>query len=167
MLILGDVFAIALTLIGAGFTAWALLMAGALVFPRRSAVAEQAAAVSPIKRTIIGALVLGTGGLVGLTLLNSPLPAAKLLGLAMLLTLLAVAFLGLSGVALGMAHRLRTLDPSLSAYGAWAKASAILVACGFFPFLGWFLVAPALLAMGLGVGMVALLRSSAYAAESV
>lgn len=166
MLILGDVFAIAMSLLGAGITAWALVMAGALLFPSRASRADDAVVRSPLKSVLGGLVGLLVFGSLGLALLGRPLPGAKLLGLFMLLALLAVAFMGLSGIALAMARRLRALDSSLTTYGAWARSAAILVAAGFFPFLGWFFVAPALLAAGLGCGTSALVgRATAETVE--
>jgi hypothetical protein len=157
MVTMGDVLAVAAGLFGICFATWALLLASALLFMRRSELAEEAIRRSPGKTIFKGLLLAGVLGVIGLALLSQPLPVGKLLGWLMILALLATSALGLAGLARIIAARVAQMEPNLSEYACLVRAAMVLVVPGILPFLGWFLIAPLLLFAGAGAGMAAVL----------
>ena len=89
-------------------------------------------------------------------MISLPAPALKFLGLLALMMLLSIAVVGLSGISMLVSSRIQAMDPKISPYGAFGRACALLVVATFFPLLGWFLVAPVLIIVALGVGTSAL-----------
>lgn len=156
MFILGDVLAIVAVLVGTCLTLWATVLSMSLVFGRRTMQAREAISDSPWRCLGVGALAMGTLGLLGLALAAQPMPLAKLLGTAMLLALLATAALGLGGLALHAAHRMEELHPGTTVYSGLTRSSLLLVMACMLPFLGWFLFGPIVLLAGLGAGIKAL-----------
>ena len=160
MITMGDVLAVVAGLFGLCFATWALLLASALLFPAKAEIASVAATQKPWKNLGRGLLVTGLFGVIGIGMLASPLPPAKLVGWVLILALLAVAALGMAGITLVAAERLQTLEPNLSPYACLVRAAAIMVVPGILPILGWFLIGPLLLIAGTGAGWSALLNRS-------
>lgn len=163
MVTIGNVFSVVAALAGICITAWALILATTLAFPRAAEAArgrhERSAAIG----FGIGVAVTLTFGVFSVILLKLPFPLTKLAGTVLYLTLMAIAALGAGGVALTLGARLRTLQPELSPYAALVKADALMVVSCLFPLLGWFLVAPVLTLICLGNGCQALFaRQNAY-----
>jgi hypothetical protein len=152
MITMGDVLAVVTSLFAICFATWALLLASALLFPSKAEHASDAASHKPwrnLGRGLVVTLVLGT---IGVGMLASPLPAAKLIGWVVVLAHLAISALGMAGITLIAAERLQRLEPSLSPYACLVRAAAIMVIPGILPVLGWFLIGPLLLLAGAGAG---------------
>lgn len=152
MLILGDVLAVVASLFGVCLSAWATLLAFSLLFPGRAEQAANSIRVSPGKMAGQGLASTTVLVILSLVLLQQPLPILKLAGWAIALALLSLAALGLSGLCLVMAARVQEHEPSLSPYAALMRGAALVVVPGLLPIFGWFLVAPAMLAVGVGAG---------------
>ncbi len=149
---IGDSFAIVAILIGIGLTAWALILGAGLVFAARAGAARERFEQRPWKGFFVGLLVTGTAGVVSIGMAGSPVPLLKFLGLALLMSLMAVAAMGASGLCLMVSWRIRSLEPGLSLYASLTRAAMIIVVAAFFPMLGWFLLGPILFITSLGVG---------------
>lgn len=166
MVTMGDVLAVAAGLFGICLATWALLVASTLLFTRRTSQARDSIGRAPGWAIVRGVLATGVG-VFGLVLLSSPLPAAKLLGLSLVLSVLSVTAIGMAGLARIAADRIGELEPSLSAYACMVRGAAIVVIPAILPFLGWFVVAPVLLFVGAGAGMSAVFsRSSSPVIEA-
>ncbi|HLK16690.1 MAG TPA: hypothetical protein VKT78_17925 [Fimbriimonadaceae bacterium] len=134
-------------------SAWALYVAVALLFVRRSNQAADAITESPWKHGLIGFAVALVATPVCVALIPNPIPGARLLGMMVLLTVMALAAVGGAGVALIAAQRIRALDPGVTPFGALSRGAALVVVPCLTPLLGWFLLAPALFFVGLGAGV--------------
>lgn len=156
MLMLGDVFAIVAALAGICVTSWSLTMMVTTLFPVRTARAQAALVDRPRRAFGVGLMLWLTVGVLSIALLNAPSAPLKGLGWLAALALLATVALGLAGIAGLAGDRLRNLDPVLSAYGAQTRGAAFVIGGAMLPILGWFLVAPVLLIVGLGAGFAAL-----------
>lgn len=152
MLILGDVLAVVASLFGVCLSAWATLVAFSLLFPDRAERAADSIRESPGKMAGLGLVSTAVLALLSLSLLQQPLPLLKLAGWAIALSLLSLAALGCSGLCLVMAKRVQEHEPALSPYAALMRGAALVVVPGILPIFGWFLVAPAMLAVGVGAG---------------
>ena len=97
------------------------------------------------------------GGL-SLALVNHPFPLVKLLGFAILAWVLAMAAVGVAGVSLLIADRIRARQ-ELPLFTAQSRAAAITVAVSMVPILGWLLFGPAVFLVGLGAGWGACVHS--------
>jgi hypothetical protein len=164
---IGDSFAVVAVLLGVGITAWAMILAFALMFPARSDRSRTEFELGPVKSFWIGLISLVTLGTLAIGLANAPLPPVKLLGTGLILLLISLGMMGLSGLSLMISARIRAMEPSLSLYASLCRATMLVVIACFFPFVGWFLVAPILFTMGLGVGMLTLRGREVVAAPPV
>lgn len=156
MLILGDVLAVVASLVGICLTAWTTLLALSLLFPSRAERAADGIRIAPGRTFGWGVVLTAILGFAGLVLLGNPAPVAKLVGWLIMLTLLSLAALGASGLSLVLGGRVRDNEPHLSTYAALMRGAALVVVPGLLPVLGWFLVAPVVLLLGVGAGTRAL-----------
>lgn len=157
MVTLGDVFTVIAIVCALFLTSWASILANGLLFAKATERAERCL-LTPTPTVLRGILILATLGLLSVVLLNRNIPLAKGFGWLMFLSLLWIASVGAAGVAVRLSRRVRTLDPSLSELSAFVRAGALLMGGTLLPILGWFAFAPALLAVSLGAGWVALFR---------
>jgi hypothetical protein len=134
-------------------SAWALYVAVALLFVQRSNQAADVIATNTWKHGFLGFVTTLIMGPIGILMIQIPNPLGRLVGLVILLTLLALAAVGGAGIALIAAQRIRTLDPGITPFGALSRGAALIVVPCLVPLLGWFLVAPAILFVGLGAGI--------------
>ena len=163
MLIIGDVLAVVFALVGACVTAGAMMLCGALLFQGHASRAREACRVAPGRGLVLGLLLTIVLAALSIAFLKVPLPAFKLVGTVVYLSLMAVAAIGASGIALLLSERVAALDLSLSRYGALLRAASILAIACVFPLLGWFLVGPALFIASVGFGAQSLFaRRSVY-----
>ena len=75
-------------------------------------------------------------------LFKIPSPLIKAIAWLDLLSMLSLAALGGSGLAILIARRVRDQEPELSAYAALMRGAALVVVPGLLPVFGWFLVTP-------------------------
>ena len=149
---IGDVQAVLAFIIALALTLWATILSGVFLFGDSARRAEQAIA------TRSGATI-GTGFLV--FLLSVPLAIfmvsksglVQLLGFAAILVIAAIACIGSSGIALMVAGKMQQQDPKMSRFTAILRGTALLVATGFTPILGWFFAYPVLVIASVGAGL--------------
>jgi len=160
MFILGDVLVIVSIIVGLASTGWALIVACGLMFPNRCAAATEILASGPGKSIARGLLVtLLLGGLSIITMAG-PNPIAKILGVAILLVLLAIAVVGASGMSKIAADRIEQMAPGLTPFSSYCRAAGFIVWASMLPFLGWFLFAPVAILASIGAGWPAVVRRS-------
>ena len=152
-MVTGDVLAVVAFLAALGGTGWAMTVSMGLLFP-----ASAARASGATRGAFVRGLIPLLLGLVGFGLSQAPVPGAKLLGLLLLLGVLALASLGLAGLARLAGRRIALLQPEMGEYPAFLRGAGFLVAACLFPVLGWLLFAPALFVVALGTGVSALAR---------
>lgn len=155
-MVTADVLAVIALLVGVGGTAWAMTVSMGLLFPEGARRAGEAT-----RGAFVRGLLPFAAGLFGLGVSSVPFPGAKLLGLFLVLAVLALASLGLAGLARVAGRRITMLQPGLGEYPAFLRGAGFLVAACLFPLLGWFLFAPALFVVALGAGASALLARDA------
>lgn len=165
MTTIGDSFAIVAILIGVGLTTWALYLATALTFRSRAEMAQDRIATRPGKSFLLGLLVTGTLGLITVVMAANPIPPIKLLGTIGLFSLIAISALGGAGLCLHLSDRIRSMEEGLSVYAGLTRAAMLIVVASFFPFVGWFFIAPILFITSLGVGTSVLLSRGASRVE--
>lgn len=162
---IGDALAVVGLVFGVCGSLWALVLGTSLLFPSRAA-AAQVALERPWKSFLWGLLVAATLGVLAIGLMAAPNPLAKVLGMGLLGSLLAISAIGGAGVVHAAAGRIRELDPESSAFSSLARGSGILVLSGLVPFLGWFGIAPIALLVSLGAGIKGVFRRSARTAPA-
>lgn len=150
MFLLGDVLAILALIIGTSVSAWALIIACAVIFRRRSEVTQSVIERNPWRCLGTGLVATMFLVIVGSALLAQPVPLLKLVGWLMLLVQLSISTVGLAGLALFVADRIQTHDSSVKPFMALSRATLILLVATLVPFLGLFVLVPILLAVGAG-----------------
>ena len=134
------------------------------LLPGRVARAQQVAQDSPGRSLVIGLVNLLFFGLVAIIFAQGG-DVGGLLALIILLALAAITAVGLSAINQIVQTR---LYPKEEGVKVGLKTAVLLIAGGLVPLLGWLVVAPILLLIGLGAGIIALVRrkSSATPHES-
>ena len=155
---IGDVFSVVAATLGVFLTAWATVVAVALLMPNVSERARGAVA-APRAAVLRGLALVLVPGVLGVILVANGNPLAKLIGWFDLIGLLAMAAVGLSGIAQTAGRRIQDLDPTLAAYPAMARGAAFVVGATLLPILGWLGFGPLLLLGSLGAGWTAVLRA--------
>ena len=134
----------------------ALLVLLPALLPGRVARAQQVAQNSPGRSLVIGLVNLLFFGVVA-TIFAQGGDVGGLLALIILLALAAITAVGLSAINQLVQTR---LYPKEEGVKVGLKTAVLLIAGGLVPLLGWLVVAPILLLMGLGAGIIALVRRS-------
>lgn len=166
MVTIGDSFAVVAILGGICLSAWALIMAVALVFPGKAQHARERLIRKPWAAFFVGLLIWATFGFVSFLFLASPLPLAKLVGWMGILGLTSIAAIGSAGLATLASERLKAMAPEQTPYASLSKSAAYIVIAGLVPVLGWFLIVPFLIFASTGAGTAALLVRERQAAEA-
>ena len=143
MTTIGDSFAIVAILIGFG-----------------AEMAKARVAARPGQSFLGGLLVAEPLGFIWVPMAANPVPPIKLLGMTGLFTLIAISALGGAGLSLHLSDRIRAMEPGLSVCSGPPRAAMLIVVAGFFPFVGWFLIAPVLFVTFLGVGVSVIVRKA-------
>jgi len=148
---LGDVLAWVAGIIGFALTSWATILASGLLFESRARLSRVEIEQSTGRVFFRGALLMATVGTLSFSLVNHPFPLLKLVGFGVLAWLLAAAAIGIAGISLLIADRIRN-HQEMPVFTAQSRASAITVAVSMVPIVGWLLFAPAVFLFGLGAG---------------
>jgi hypothetical protein len=162
---IGDVQGTIAMIAGTSGALWASQLATAAIFSQKTHRAAEQIERNPGKSFRAGLGLAVTAGVVGFILVNQPNGVLKLVGWVMLAGLFALALIGSAGLATLVAGRLRNMDPKLSHLGAVGRGAAFLIAAGLLPFLGTFLLFPAMLCFSLGGGLRAVRDKSASVTE--
>ncbi|MEE9216352.1 MAG: hypothetical protein V3U32_02855 [Anaerolineales bacterium] len=152
---MADVYAVFGTLLALGIIFPGMLVAWSLIFP-----GTVGRAGSRIERTPWRCLGLGLAlaipiGFTVAILLSIALGPANFLGAALVVSSLAVASLGASGMA-GMMGR-RLLTENTSEAGSFLRGAIALELAAAFPVIGWFLAIPLITLSSLGAAAFAVL----------
>lgn len=166
MVTIGDSFAVVALLGGVCLSAWALIMAVALVFPGKATAGRERLVNKPWASFFIGMLMWASIGAVSIVLLASPMPLAKLLGWIGILGLSSVAAVGSAGLSTLASERLSAMAPDATTYASLSKSTATIVIASLVPVLGWFLIVPFLVFASTGAGIAALRHRSSQAAAA-
>lgn len=166
MVTIGDSFAVVALLGGICLSAWALIMAVALVFPSKAAQGRDRLVGKPWASFFIGMLMWASIGVVSMGLLASPLPLAKLVGWVGILALASIAAVGSAGLATLASERLSAMAPDATPYASLSKSTATIVIASLVPVLGWFLIVPFLVFASTGAGVAALRHRAVETVEA-
>ncbi len=166
MITIGDSFAVVALLAGICLSAWALIMAIALVFPSRARFARTRLVNRPWAAFFAGLGIWAIPGVVSGAMLASPIPAAKILGWMGILALLSVAAVGSAGLATLAGERLRGMAPDQTVFASLSKSAAYIVIAGIVPVLGWFLIVPFVIFASTGAGFTALVMRDRQSVEA-
>lgn len=156
----GDIQATIGSFAGIALTSWATLLAFKLLFPARADRAAESLETNIWRTSVLGTAFLGLVGGSGLVLIGLPLPLAKIVGLVVIGWVLALSLVGTAGLASLLARRIQDLAPELSPFAAHSRAAAVLVGFSLLPLAGWFVFAPAILAVSAGAGWMAVMARS-------
>jgi hypothetical protein len=139
----------------------ALLVLLPALLPGRVARAQQVAQNSPGRSFVIGLVNALFFGLVA-TIFTQGGDLGGLIALLILLALAAVTAVGLAGINQIVQARFYAQGDGVR---EGLKTAVLLIAGGLVPLLGWLVVAPILLLVGLGSGIIALVRRRSKLAQ--
>jgi hypothetical protein len=125
-----------------------LLAAG--LFPAFVQRASEKYAAHPAKTLGVGLLTFGPVQLLGWAITSAPNPAVKIVGMAILLISLLLAYMGSAGLALRIGEGLKAEIDERSPWRRIFRGSLVLGLSFNLPLLGWFVVLPATLISGFG-----------------
>ena len=132
-----------------------LLTATAVLLPVHTKKAERA-----LERTTTKCLFGGIGLLfvffIGIAMLPSPFPLAKLMGFLIITGIASLLALGGAGMAQLMGNRISEMSGAKTTFGALLRGSIAYSVGVFFPFIGWFVLAPLSILCALGAGVSAI-----------
>lgn len=148
---IGDVLAVVGVILGICLSLWVTLIGAALLFEEKTRLARRVWETQSGGALGIGLALLLPLGVGGIALLSAP-GGLKLVGWIFLLTLFAISLLGGAGLAQLLGERTGARDENISSLTALARGAGMMALAWLFPVLGWFLVAPICLIMGLGAG---------------
>ncbi len=166
MVTLGDVLAVIGIVTASVLSLWALVLAMSLLFGERTSIARTRLEHSPVKVTLLGAVIALVIGVLTAALLNQPNGLLKLIGWIIYLLLLVMGAIGFTGLARLVAERLVRLEPSLTPYAALSRGALFCVLATLVPILGWFLIAPLITFASVGAGVEALFARAPALAPS-
>ena len=132
-----------------------LLTSVAILLPAHSQRAEEALEQSPKRCLFVGLLSLLTFGF-GIVLLNIPNPLMKLIGFALVTAISGIVTVGGAGMAGLMGKRISEMSGAKTTFGALVRGSVAYSVAVFFPYIGWFVLAPISIVCALGAGVRAM-----------
>ena len=132
-----------------------LLTSVAILLPAHTQRAEVALEQSPKRCLFVGLLTLLLF-VFGIVLLNIPNPLLKLIGFAIDTAISGIVTVGGAGMAQLMGKRISEMSGAKTTFGALARGSAAYSVAVFFPYIGWFVLAPLSIVCALGAGMMAM-----------
>jgi len=152
---LGDILAViaAILTVGAAWVATILLVV--LAFPARVAGAQAKLTGAPGRCAGQGFGVALGIGLLAAICANGPGPV-KGVSLVLLGALGATAALGSAAVVRFLGGRIDVMGSPMAPFASLTRASALYVASGFLPVIGWFFVMPVALLLSVGSGVASL-----------
>lgn len=139
----------------------ALLVLLPALLPGRVARAQQVAQNSPGRTFVIGLVNALFFGVV-MAIFTQGGELGGLIAATLLLALLAITAVGLAGINQIVQGR---LYPNVGGVKVGLKTAVLLIAGGLVPLLGWLVVTPILLLIGLGAGIIALVRRKGSPAQ--
>lgn len=146
----------AVALVVALIASWSgLLVAVATALPAHTDRAESALLRSA-KRCFLGGVGVLLISVLGITLLSVPNPLMKLLGQLLLLGGSAALAIGSAGLAQLMGMRIAEMSGARTRFGALVRGSVAFSLGAFFPYIGWFVLAPIAALCAAGAGIAAL-----------
>ena len=132
-----------------------LLTSVAILLPAHSQRAEAELEQSP-KRCLYVGLATLLAFAFGIVLLNLPNPLLKLMGFALITAISGVVTVGGAGMAQLMGKRISEMSGAKTTFGALVRGSVAYSVAVFFPYIGWFVLAPISIVCALGAGVRAM-----------
>ena len=163
-MIMADVLSVALLVLGLWLAISAVLLLFRAALPERVERAGERASERPGRTLVIGLLVAAPALL--LTAVLGSRPLGKPLAALMLAGTLVVALIGVSALATRLGQRLPSPDDADRPWLATLRGGLCLVIASSLPLLGWFLIWPAALFMGVGATVSSAFGSKSEAAAS-
>lgn len=155
---MADVAAVFGTLLGMGIAFPGLLTAVWLAVPAAVERARQRVEQTPWRCFWLGLLMTTLIGLPALGLLQVPGPG-QFTGATLLIATLAVATIGAAGMVAHLGAQLTaSSNGRLSTMAGFVTSAIALELAAVFPIIGWFLLLPVMVVLGLGATTFALLR---------
>jgi hypothetical protein len=150
----------------AGATAAALLTILVFLLPGKTGRARHALETGPGRSFVIGLVNFVFFGAIA-ALLNQGGDFLGLISFLLLLALFGLTLIGMGGLLSLLRHRLYPLGSERSSLPRETINAAILLLLALLtPVAGWFVLAPMLLLLGLGAGIIALIQRSTPATGS-
>ncbi len=132
-----------------------LLTSVAILLPAHAQRAEAELEQSPKRCLFVGLLSL-LAFVFGIVLLNLPVPPLKLIGFAVVTAISGIVTVGGAGMAGLMGKRISEMSGAKTTFGALVRGSIAYSVAVFFPYIGWFVLAPISIVCALGAGVRAM-----------
>jgi len=153
---IGDVLTVIAVIVGTLTSIWGMLVAFAMLFPRKAEHSRNIIQSRPWLCFGIGFLTALVGWTVAIFLLNVHNPIATLLGWLTVIAMVLLQAVGGSGMAKLTADRIQSNDKRRSNYRSLERGALLLVLLGLLPVIGWFFFTPVVNLISLGAGVISL-----------
>lgn len=162
---MGEIAGLILILLVSAITTVALLVLLPFLIPGRVERTRQIIQTMPGRSFAIG-LVNTLFFLVIAAIFTQGGDGGWLIALLIILALLTGAAIGLAGLVLLLRERIYPETAKAAGLSTMMKTAVLLTLAGLLPLLGWFVLTPILLLVGLGAAIMALVRRDGRAADS-
>ena len=164
-MVMADVFAVVFGLVGLGLALPAFWVVAAALTPRWMAQAQQRCTQTPLKSLFLGLVAAPLLLTPGFALGSQGAGGARLLGVMWVGCVLGLALVGAGGLAGRIGSTLRRPTAPSAPWQDLVRGGVALELACLVPFVGWFVLTPAVLTSGLGAGLLALFRRLPLPAE--
>ena len=158
---MSDTIMVISIILGLGISLTSIGLLFAALFPAWVARGEGRLRAMPVRTTMVGLVLGGTGTIVSVVLMNAPVAAAKLVGLFGFFAVLLVCFVGAAGLARFIGSRLPSPEDAARPWKAVIRGWAVLYLASVLPVIGWFLFLPLALFAGFGAAVLGMFAPQA------
>lgn len=155
-MIMADVFKIVFLILGTLIVFVSYWLASAALFPALTNAARGKYQSHPLRMTFLGIAVVAPSAFLGALLLQSPNPALKLIGAAVVSTIVLFGLIGSTGLTQRIGYGLPALADDQQPWRRVLRGGSVLALTFVLPVIGWFLVLPWALVSGVGAAVASL-----------
>lgn len=154
---IGDILAVIAAILAVAATWAAAILALGLLFSAKVEAVRELLTVAPGRVFLRGLLTTVAVALVAMVVNSSHSGPTRILAGALWCGLLILSAIGSAGIARLLAERIEAAGSNAAGFPVLVRATALYVAAGFLPVVGWFVITPLALLFSVGAASAALL----------
>ena len=139
---IGDILAVIAAISAVAATWGATLLLASLGFPSKVALAQEKMTSAPGRTFLRGLAAVFVVAIAGGIVNSSHSGPTRVIAGALWSALLILSAVGSAGIVRLIAERIEAKSPALAGFPSLTRATALYVAAGYLPVVGWFAIAP-------------------------